>query len=155
MTTHLQDLRHLINEDDVWFQADGEYQGRPSLLRGRHGMDALIAHPELSRRLVVRWDFGDDGASGMPSERESEEMAAFENAAVPELEADMTAVLTFVLTHAGVREWTFYFSSVDAVASRLDEALLHLPRYPLQMVADDDADWTEYRDMLASLDGLD
>ncbi len=151
MTTPLDQLQHLVEEDDTWFQAEGEYQERATLLRGRHGIDALVAHPNLSRRLVIRWDFGDDAASGMPSDAQSNEMASFENAAVPALELDMTAVLTFVFTHAGVREWTFYFSDVARVKGRINSSLANLPRFPLEMAASDDPDWTEYRSMLASL----
>jgi hypothetical protein len=53
-----------------------------------------------------------------------------------------------------VREWTFYFSDIAKVTSRINEALARLPRFPLEMAACDDSEWTEYREMLASVDGL-
>jgi hypothetical protein len=61
--------------------------------------------------------------------------------------ADPVAVLTGIYTGAGERNWVFYTLSTHIFQRKLNEALSELPLLPLQISAENDADWNEYSEM--------
>jgi hypothetical protein len=140
-------------DDDAWTGAEGEIDGRPSLVRYRPNLKNFVGHPALSRRLTVVWDYGDDDASGMPSDEDTEAMFGFEGRLVDALDRDRAAVLAIVLTHAGRRTWQFYFGDVAVVQERITEALANFPGLPIEMEQTPDPGWAELTDLIAAVGG--
>src|SRR5689334_3601036 len=91
-------------DDDTWHLAEGSIDGRPSRLRYRAGLAGMLGHPALPRRLLITWEYGDDGETGMPEAAASSQLEAFESALHAALDPERTAVLAFVFTHIGARE---------------------------------------------------
>lgn len=147
------DLRDTIRaaDDDTWATADGSIDGRPSTVRYRAGLLSMLGHPELSQRLLITWEYGDDGEAGLPSDEA--ELLAFESTLHDALDHDRTAVLAFVFTHLGVREWHYYVGDLDVVDDKINEALASQPDLPISIKAFDDPQWAELASVLRTLQG--
>jgi hypothetical protein len=60
---------------------------------------------------------------------------------------DPVAVLTGIYTGAGERNWVFYTLSTNIFGRKLNESLAELPLLPLEISAENDAEWQEYDEM--------
>lgn len=146
------DLRDIFRAavEDSWATANGSIDGRPSTVRYRPGLSSALGHPALPRRLLITWEYGDDGESGLPSDEAA--LHAFESALHDALDRDRTAVLAFVFTHLGVREWHYYVDDLDAVSDKINDALADQPDLPIWIKAFDDPEWTELASVLRRLE---
>lgn len=134
-----------------WALADGVHGGLPLVIRFRQGLFELPGRDRFPMRLSLKWTYS-DSESGMPSHRDSEEMAEFENSLVPLVEANQHGVLAATITNAGIREWIFYV--VDDRSETLD--LIHrvpqkVERYPIEIERSSDPDWSFFSDLLAGM----
>ena len=130
-----------------WFVAKGELEDLPTIVRGRTGLGDLREHPALSLRLTIRWDYACDD-EGLPDADASSALGTFEETLVSALESAGLAILTMVFTHGGCRIWTLYASDIEEISRRLNAALPHDPPLPIQMSAEEDPSWNEYRKMI-------
>ena len=64
---------------------------------------------------------------------------------------DSIAVLTGIYTGCGQRNWIFYTLSVHIFQRKFNEALSDLPLMPISMIAENDANWEEYCEMLSAI----
>jgi hypothetical protein len=127
----------------AWNIAEGESDGKPRLIRYRPDLESCIGNPTYPKRLVISWDYEVDNSNGMPTECQSEEMKAFEDALVEVLDPDRLAVLTFVLTNAGCREWHYYVNDVQEAGNRINSALSDFPKLPIHLQVEDDPEWEQ------------
>ncbi len=130
-------------ETSAWNIAEGESEGKPRLIRYRPDLESYIGSSNYPKRLVIIWDFEIDNSSGMPSEQLSDEMKSFEDALVATLDPDRIAVLVFILTNSGCREWHYYVNDIQEVGNRINAALSTFPKLPLHLQVEDDPDWGE------------
>jgi hypothetical protein len=149
----MSDLRSIIcaASDDAWTLAEGSIDGRPSMVRFRPALSKVLGHSALPKRLLVTWDYGDDGEAGMPDDTTSSELEAFESILQAALDPDRTAVLACVFTHHGLREWHYYFRDIDLLDDMINEALAEQPDLPISIKAFDDPEWTELAAVLDSI----
>jgi hypothetical protein len=56
-----------------------------------------------------------------------------------------SSILAFVVTSAAIVEYTFYTSDPEWFVERLNEALADQPPVPIEISAEADPNWTEYR----------
>lgn len=149
----MSELRDIIRaaNDDTWSTADGSIDGRPSTVRFRAGLSQALGHPALPRRLLITWEYGDDGEAGMPGAES--ELEAFERLLHDVLDHDRSAVLAFVFTHVGAREWHYYFADIELVGEKINEALESQPDLPISIKAFDDPEWTELATVLRKIQG--
>lgn len=129
---------------DAWVLAEGQFQGKPSLLRFRPGLREYAGNPNYPRRLIVKWPYNEDDPSGMPSSSQSDELGSFEDALVDALDTERLAILAFVFTHAGVREWHFYIGDASEVGKRINLALSDYPKLPISLQVENDSGWNEF-----------
>jgi hypothetical protein len=137
--------------EDSWTTAEGSIDGRPSRVRFRPALTQVLGHPALPKRLLITWDFGDDGETGMPDDETARQLEAFESALHAALDPERVAVLACVFTHVGAREWHYYFSDIDLVDDTINEALADQPDLPISIKAFDDPEWTELAAVLSSI----
>jgi hypothetical protein len=147
------DLRDIFRAaiEDTWATANGSIDGRLSTVRYRPGLSSALGHPALPRRLLITWEYGDDGESGQPSDET--ELHAFERTLHEALDRDRSAVLAFVFTHLGVREWHYYAGDLDLIDDKINEALADQPDLPISIKAFDDPQWTELAAVLRRIQG--
>jgi hypothetical protein len=146
----MSDLRSIIRpaDGDAWTVAEGSIDGRRSALRYRGGLAGVLGHPALPLRLLISWHYCDDGESGMPADSVEAEMAAFERTLHDALDPQRAAVLAFVFTHIGAREWHYYVGDLDLVGDTINAALADQPELPISIKAFDDPEWTELGTLL-------
>lgn len=138
-------------ETDSWNLAEGEVEGRPTVIRYRPGLSELLGHPSYPLRLTIAWEFGDNGDSGMPDSDAVEALESFEDRLMAVLDPDRLALLAFVYTSRGAREWHFYLSDVQEAGDRINEALHDQPGLPIDLEAAEDPNWDLFRALLAGV----
>lgn len=130
---------------DAWNIAKGKNPEKPTVLRYRPSLEPFLGDENYPRRLAIIWTFEPADASGMPSETQSADMKDFEDLLIEALDSDRLAVLAFVFTSAGSREWNFYLSDVSEVGIRINQALASVPKLPIELRVEDDPNWDELR----------
>jgi len=83
---------------------------------------------------------------GLPSTIDYDEIKSFEDTLMAFVQEG--AVLAFVVTTNGVVEYSFYTSGGEWFIERLNEAFMDKPTVPIELAAEDDPDWTEYRSLM-------
>jgi hypothetical protein len=130
---------------DAWNIAKGKDPENPTVLRFRPSLEAFLGNEDYPRRLTIVWKFETADASGMPTDIQSADMKDFEDLLLEALDVDRIAILAFVFTSKGTREWHFYLSDVDEVGIRINKALASVPKLPIQLNVEDDPNWDELR----------
>jgi hypothetical protein len=132
---------------DAWNIAKGTNPEKPTVLRFRPSLEAFLGDENYPRRLAIIWKFEAVDASGMPSDTQSADMKDFENLLIEALDPDRLAILAFVFTSAGSREWHFYLSDVSEVGIRINQTLASVPKLPIELNVEDDPNWDELREV--------
>ena len=114
-------------------------------MRFRPSLEAFLGDDAYPRRLMIVWQFEAADATGMPTDTQSADMKDFEDMLIHALDPDRLAVLAFVFTTAGTREWHFYLSDVSEVGIRINKALSTIPQLPIDLTVEDDPNWDELR----------
>ena len=135
-------------ETAAWNGAEGRRNGQPVLLRYRPELQPFLGDSRYPRRLMITWSYPCDNSSGMPSDRQSDEMREFEDLLQAHLDADGTAILAFVRTHSGSRCWTYYIADAQLLSQRINTALANHPNLPVEFEVADDPDWTALKTVL-------
>jgi hypothetical protein len=138
----------MLNDDDVWFSAEGNQNGRPVLIRGRQNLRDVVgvaSHPKLLR---IVWEYEVIERSGLPSSELNASMANFENTILTEMERDLLCIFFCVYVHNGTKEWAAYSSDVQATCDRFNAVLADQEPYPVQLTVQDDPEWQEYKSLL-------
>jgi hypothetical protein len=130
---------------DAWNIAKGKDPARPTVLRFRPSLKAFLGDENYPRRLTIIWKFDAADDSGMPTDTQSADMKDFEDLLIEALDPNRLAVLAFVFTASGSREWHFYLSDVSEVGIRINKALASVPKLPIDLNVDDDPNWDELR----------
>ncbi|MDP4610574.1 MAG: DUF695 domain-containing protein [Opitutales bacterium] len=130
---------------DAWNIAKGTNPEKPTVLRFRPSLEAFLGDENYPRRLAITWQFEPVDATGMPSDTQSADMKDFEDLMIEALDPDRLAILAFVFTSGGSREWHFYLSDVGEVGIRINQALSTVPKLPIELNVEDDPNWDELR----------
>ena len=138
-------------DDDAWQIGEAHVDGRSLLIRVRPELAAFAGRGSFPQKLMVRWEYGDDGDSGMPTEDQSEDMAFWEDALVPAFEEPRVGILAYVFTYQGRREWHIDFTDLEAMQSARNDALAGMFPMPLSMEASEDPEWSEYATLMTSM----
>ena len=138
-----KDTRH-----GQWWTAPAESEdGRLIIVSGREDVDKFRSNPRFHTRYTITWKYSDSPDANMPDDETARLMEQVTDLLDAEFARDPVAVMTGIYTGAGVREWVFYVVSVNIVTRKLNECLASLPLLPLQLSAEEDADWEEYSEM--------
>lgn len=138
-----KDTRH-----GQWWTAPAESEdGRLIIVSGREDVDKFRSNPRFHTRYTITWKYSDSPDANMPDDETARLMEQVTDLLDAEFARDPVAVMTGIYTGAGVREWVFYVVSVNIVTRKLNECLASLPLLPLELSAEEDADWEEYSEM--------
>jgi hypothetical protein len=131
-------------ESDNWILAEGSWQGRPTMIRYRPNLAKYIGDIRYPRRITFTWEYEDSHDNGLPTDAQNSEMDTFENSLVATFDPERIAILAFVFTRAGIREWHYYVGHVADLSQRVDAALAYSEeRLPIKIAIEDDADWQQ------------
>ena len=139
-------------KDEVWFLAEGEIEGQPSLMRGRKDLDALANPGSHPIRLVVTWYCEDPEPTGLPSEDDFEKVTEFEVALSSTLEDSGVAFCAFVFSYDGTVEFNYYASDLEETVKVLEAKFGEEPKLPIKLAAEEEPDWADYRAIIEDID---
>jgi hypothetical protein len=133
-----------ILPDGPWNVLEGEYDGRPMLIRLNSGARAVAKSAELAHRLGVAVPLLTPSDEGLPTSSEGSMLVRIEDALCDALRAGTEVVLTVVITTSGMREFVFYSAMPANVSSALASVRQRFPSYDIQLVEESDPDWIVY-----------
>jgi hypothetical protein len=148
----MQNLKLLVTKNDTWSNSEGENEGIPFLIRFRPHLQKFEQSKKFNYRVLIEWNYNSKSKSQMPDDIEINSMRKFENSLVKHLENDLQAVLSFVYTGGGRREWNWYSQDINLTQDRLDKVLSTLGPLPVKIMSFDEPNWDEYNDVLRSVE---
>ena len=129
-------------DTDSWILGKGTYEDFPTLIRYRPNLIKYLGMKGYTQRLVITWNYKTSEIdNGMPSNKELNDMASFENKIISVLDPDRLAILAFVYTTNGKRELHFYIQDIKLVSSKIDIALKDFPKLPIILSLKNDPNW--------------
>lgn len=132
---------------DKWWTSPAESEaGKTVIITGRDGLEKVQASGKYIYRLDVSWDYEPE-ASGMPSDADARIMEEATDALLKVFDKNTAAVMTGIYTGDGRRDWIFYTKNLKIFSVVFNNALEPLDQMPLEIEADEDGDWSEYREM--------
>lgn len=136
----------MAKNDDWWTSPTEADNGALIMVTGRRNVDKFRNNPKFSIRVEVSWPYSGEG-SGMPDVETSKLMSDVHDAFLAVFDKDPVAVMTGIYTGDNRRDWVFYTLSTHIFQKKMNEALAPFPLLPLEIYAENDADWAEYAEM--------
>jgi hypothetical protein len=136
-----------------WVGADGDYNGRPLLMRLRQFAKEFPAS-KYPQRLNVTWTMSEPDENGLPTDEEFHRLAAFENRLVEAVEPDEQSILLGALTCNGEKEFIFQTADPSEFLKRLTDMPQETERYPIIIEKYDDPDWDYFEAVMSQLEEL-
>ena len=143
-------LKILITEQETWTLSKGENDGFPFILRFRPNLKEFSITKEYCERIILLWKYNSTDNSLLPTEEEMDLMEEVENSLVEILENDLQAILSFVYSGQNKKEWHWYSRNIDETCKRINDALSGFEILPIELLLEDDPEWSEYN---AVIDG--
>ena len=127
------------------FPAEGD-SGKTVIVTGRDDIDSFRDSGKYIYRVSVGWRYN-ALPDGMPEEGESLLMEQATDALLAAFKKDRVAVMTGIYTGDGRRDWIFYTKNLKIFSVVFNKALEPLDQMPLEIEAEEDGGWSEYREM--------
>jgi hypothetical protein len=134
----------MAEKNDWWTSPTESERGELIMVTGRRDIEKFRNNPRFTIRVDITWHYAD---AGMPDDKTAELMGHVTDALNAAFDKDPVAVLTGIYTGAGERNWVFYTLSTNIFGRKLNESLAELPLLPLEISAENDAEWQEYDEM--------
>ncbi len=134
----------MAKEEDWWTSPTESESGKLIMVTGRRDVDLFMSNPKFNIRIEITWKYDGD-ASGMPDKTTSETMEKVQDALQTMFIKDPVAVLTGIYTGDNERNWVYYTLSTHIFGRKLNEALSEFALLPIEIYAENDPEWNEYR----------
>lgn len=136
----------IASMDDVttWATATSKHatNGREIVFRYAKEYRATFEKSSLPDRVTLVWRYQSE--TGMPTTGEREAMDRLEDLLVPLIDRPGLATLALVSTGENLREWIYYAKSRSEFLQALNEALSGQTRFPIEIHATPDPNWSTY-----------
>jgi hypothetical protein len=136
---------------DEWSMLETEVSGLPAFVRLRMNVKSFMKSGSYRTLLRVVWEYEPDVDYQLPSDEELERLDAFEERLCVALEDDGHAVLAFVMTNEGLRQWLFYVKDVNESVRRINAMPQESDGYPIELSAAEDPEWQEHQALAKSI----
>lgn len=145
-----EDLKRIITEEDQWSLAEGENNSAPFILRFRPHLLPFVELQQYNIRLMVLLKYEIFTSNLLPSDEQYEMFERFENEIIVEVESNLSAVLAFVYTWNGQREWHFYTVNFKDAEDKITKILNDI-NYSgiIELQVEEDPEWNEYNSVLS------
>lgn len=130
---------------DHWKVAQGMLYDKPIRISFRDDVDSLKGSTEYSTCMQLAWHLDEVDEKGLPVSEIQAQLDSFNNKLVGALEVDSIAQLVMVICSGGVNQWVFYTRDLELSSNALNTIPIEGEGYPIEVVADDDPDWSIYR----------
>jgi hypothetical protein len=130
--------------DGPWSVLEGEYDGRPLVVRLNTGAAAVQKGARFAHRIGVAVAFLNPNVVGFPEVSERDALSGIEEDLCEALKAGTEVVQAVVITTGGMREFVFYCSAPAKVHSAVQSIRARYPSYEIQLIEENDPDWAVY-----------
>lgn len=124
---------------------EGEH-GKTVIVTGRDYMDSIIEKGKNPNLVKVSWKYN-ALPDGFPDEIDAEVMGRVDDALKAEFKKDKCAYLVGIYTGEGRRDWIFYTGNLNIFGKVFNRALEDIETIPIEIEAQSDPDWEEYKEM--------
>ena len=130
-----------------WWTAPTESEnGRLVMVTGRRDMEQVMSSGKYNDRVEVTWKYEGE-ANGMPDKPTSMLMEEVTESLQAVFKKDPVAIMTGIYTGDDERNWVFYVKNMHIFGHRFNQALEQFDLLPIDLYAEKDPDWEEYREM--------
>ena len=140
----------MTEKDDIITAPATDDNGNTIIVTAFTNMAKFRSKPKYSIRVEISLPYSADSL-GVPDAKDAELLETITTNFEKLLKGKNTAVLTGIYTGAGERNWVFYTFNTDIFNRFLNHALAELPLLPLRIIAENEAEWAEYDEMLATV----
>ena len=124
-------------EKGKWNLIALETEDGPRIYRIRGEPPAGVEKEIFGESVIIEWRFG----GAVPDKATAAAMFAFERHLDPIDDHTKHSLLVHVYTGSGIREWCYYTRSYDEFMRALNVALAGKPRFPIEILHDQDPTW--------------
>lgn len=135
------------DENKNWFVSTSELDGQEIITRGRRHLNYVKESGKYTERVEIEWSYK-PLANGMPSEEQDKKMNEVAFKLADAEEAEKIGYLTAIYTGREKFIMVFYTSDVDQFAMILHKVLDQYEQLPIQIGRIEDAEWSDYEEML-------
>jgi hypothetical protein len=128
-----------------WHVSEVNSEGEITILRVKR----VQPHFSLKAKIRVIWECQEIGNNEMPSQPELERMTTCEENLETICKECGNAVLLFVITGSGIRQWVLHCQDVNEFTMWINKVFPHSPPFPIELEFEEDKDWNEYREVFA------
>jgi len=129
-----------------WVRASGDLNGKPISIQYREDWQLAADTDDYGVCVQIAWHAdSQDESTGFPAADEQDQILAFHQALQDQLEPGENALVAMMITHDAINQWIIYCKNLDAMKAALDEIPTEQGLYPIEVVADEDADWRIFR----------
>jgi hypothetical protein len=136
----------------VWATAVSKHLSEEKAIVFRYAKELAPDFDRSSQpdRVILVWKYNTE--KGMPPPEDQERMEELEDLLRPIVEDTGLATLAIVSTGDNVREWTYYAKSESQFLSKLNEAFREKPRFPIEIHAGPDPNWSSYENFRSGVE---
>ena len=132
---------------DEWWTSPTESEGgKLIMVTGRRNVESAMLSGKYNDRIEITWKYEPDG-SGLPDKATSTLMEQVTEAINKAFKKDQVAIMTGIYTGDGQRNWVLYTLNPRKFQYMLNQALSDFELLPLELYAEKDSDWLEYKEM--------
>ena len=132
--------------DEWWTTPTESDNGNLIMVTGRRNVEPAMNSGKFNDRIEITWKYQPD-KGGMPDFDTSSLMEQVTNAINGIFKKDEAAIMTGIYTGDGQRNWVFYTVNPSRVQYMLNQALAGFELRPLEIYAEKDPEWLEYKEM--------
>ena len=135
----------------TWVVAEGDYDGRPVLIRLRE-LPKEFPASKYPDRLNVTWTMSEVDENGLPTENEFSRLSDFEDRLIDAVEPDEQSILVGALTCNAEKEFIFQTANASEFLKRLTNMPQEKDRYPIKIERYEDPDWSYFKAVMSQLE---
>lgn len=131
-------------QDNRWVRSSGVLNEQPISIQYRENWQALKAAQTFNVCVQIAWNARQvDEETGFPALGEQIEILAL-GEQLQQLESSNNSVLSMIIAHAGVNQWVIYVQDLEQFKSELATLAEPQEGFPIELVADEDSDWSTF-----------
>ncbi len=132
--------------DNRWVKADGSLNNMPISIHSREDWQETAESGRFPICIQIAWHSeARDESNAFPSAQEMIKIDVFHHQLQSQLEGDGHAMVAMVITHDGVNQWVIYCDDIEAVKEGLNKLTAPEQGFPVEIVADEDAQWETFK----------
>ena len=132
--------------DEWWTTPTESDNGNLIMVTGRRNVEPAMNSGKFNDRIEITWKYQPD-KGGMPDYDTSSLMEQVTDAINSIFKKDEAAVMTGIYTGDGQRNWVLYTLNPRKFQYMLNQALAKFELLPIEIYAEKDPEWLEYKEM--------